>query len=36
MPKTVYTSEAEQNLRQITRYISRDNLTAALAWLDSL
>ena len=34
MPIAIYTSEAEDDLRQITQYIARDNLLAAMNWLD--
>ena len=34
MPITIYTLEAEQDLEQLTQYIARDNLLAAMKWLD--
>lgn len=34
MPKAIYSSGAKEDLRQITRYIARDNLAAAIAWLE--
>ena len=34
MPKATYTPEARHDLRQITQYIARDNLLAAMTWLD--
>jgi toxin ParE1/3/4 len=34
MPRATYTSEAERDLGQITKYIAQDNLLAAMAWLD--
>jgi toxin ParE1/3/4 len=33
MPKAIYTPEAKQDLRQITRHIAGDNLPAAREWL---
>jgi toxin ParE1/3/4 len=36
MPDVIFSSEAEQDLRHITEYISRDNVSAALAWLDQI
>jgi toxin ParE1/3/4 len=35
MPKATYSPEAKDDLRQITRYIARDNLSAATMWLDT-
>jgi toxin ParE1/3/4 len=34
MPEAVYTSEAEDDLRQIAEYIANDNLLAAITWLE--
>ena len=34
MPNVLYTPEAEQDLGQIVSYIAKDNLSAALRWLD--
>jgi toxin ParE1/3/4 len=36
MPSVIYSSEAERDIRQITQYIARDNVTAALAWIGEL
>jgi toxin ParE1/3/4 len=33
MPKAIYTPGAKQDLTQITQYIARDNLSAAMEWL---
>ena len=34
MPKAIYTSEAEDDLGQITQHIAQANLHAAIAWVD--
>ncbi len=34
MPIVIYMPRAERDLGQITQYIARDNLVAAIAWLD--
>lgn len=36
MTKAVRTREATDDLEQIIRYIARDNLSAALTWLDEM
>ena len=36
MPSVIYSSEAERDIRQITEYIARDNVNAAVAWIDQL
>jgi toxin ParE1/3/4 len=36
MPQVLYTPEADQDLRKIATYIARDNLAAALHWLDEM
>jgi toxin ParE1/3/4 len=36
MPKSIRTREATDDLEGIVRYIARDNLSAALAWLDQM
>lgn len=33
MSKTLFTAEAEQDLRQIVDYIAQDSVAAALSWL---
>lgn len=36
MPQVAYTPEADQDLKEIVSYIARDNLAAALHWLDEI
>ena len=36
MAGVIYSSEAERDIRRITQYIARDNVQAALAWLNQI
>lgn len=36
MPAVIKSLEAKESLKQIVRYISEDNLDAAIRWLDQI